>query len=535
MADPFKLRDYQAALISETRGALREHNSVLLQCPTGGGKTALAAFMAGSAAKRGNRVTFGVHRRELIKQTAKTFEKVGIPFGIIASGFTGDRHQLVQIASIQTLEKRLDWYETPNLYIPDEAHHAGAETWARVINTYAEKKAKIVGLSATPERLDGTGLGKWFGKMVVGPPTEWLISEGFLSPYRLFAPSIPDLTGVRKTGGDFNRGQLEEKMVGSSIVGDVVKHYRDLAHGRKAMIFCVSIKHSQAVVEQFQNAGYRAAHIDGESTNRDELIKAFETGKIQVLSSVDLVSEGFDLPAIEVAILLRPTHSLSLFLQQVGRVLRPVYAPGFDLETREGRLAAIAAGPKPYALILDHSANTIDRDAGGRGHGLPDDPRNWTLQGREKKKRGLQGEDDDVPPVTTRQCPACFRMHRPAPICPGCGHEYPSMGRTVKELEGELREVERKQQQEVRFERLKAQSGAETIDDLTRQFVAQGSSPGKARARAKIILKAREAKKGRTLEDWTKIGRDRGKKNPEAWAKRVFEEMNKPKQTRVVK
>lgn len=491
MASPFKLRDYQAELITETRDALREFNSVLLQCPTGGGKTALAAFMAGSAAKRGNRITFGVHRRELVKQTAKTFDKVGIPYGIIGSGFTGDRNQLVQIASIQTLEKRLDWYPRPHLYIPDEAHHAGAETWAHVIDHYAAGGSKIVGLSATPQRMDGAGLGKWFKKMVLGPPPAWLIDQGFLSPYRLFAPSMPDLSGIRKTGADFARGALGERMSGTNIIGDVVSTYRKLAHGRKAMVFCVSIKHSLAVVEQFQKAGYRAAHIDGDSPNRDELIQAFEDGRIQVLSSVDLVSEGFDLPAIEVAILLRPTHSLSLFLQQVGRVLRPVYAKGFDLETQMGRLAAIAAGPKPFAIILDHSANTIDRDKGGRGHGLPDDERDWSLQGREKKKRGSNDEDEAA--VTTRQCPQCFRVHRPAPVCEGCGFEFPTMGRTVKELEGELHEVDRKAAQ---------------------------------------VQRKQEQAKAQTLEDLIAIGKSRKMPNPHGWARHVLKARNQKSQQR---
>lgn len=494
MADAFRLRGYQTDIIKDTRESLRDHNSVLVQCPTGGGKTALSAFMAGSAAKRGNRVVFGVHRRELIKQTAKTFDKVGIPYGIIASGFTGDRHQLVQIASIQTLAGRLDWYPKPSLYIPDEAHHAGAKTWADIIDHYAATGSKIVGLSATPERLDGTGLGKWFQKMVMGPSPAWLIDQGYLSPYRLFAPSIPDLTGVKKTAGDFNRGQLEEKMTGTSVVGDVVKHYREMAHGRKAMVFCVSIKHSLAVVEKFQNAGYRAAHIDGESTNRDELIAAFEAGKIQVLSSVDLVSEGFDLPAIEVAILLRPTHSLSLFLQQVGRVLRPVYAPGFDLETREGRVAAIAAGPKPYALILDHSANTIAKEAGGRGHGLPDDDRDWSLAGKQKKSRGLKS--DDEPAVLTRQCPNCFRVHKPAPECPGCGHEYPFNGRTITELEGELQEVDRN---------------------------------------AARVERKREQAKAQSLEDLVALGKARGMKNPHGWAINVMKARNQKAERRFIR
>lgn len=487
----FKLRDYQAQVVAEARDRLREFQSILMQIPTGGGKTAIAAYMAKSAMERGKRVTFGCHRRELIKQTAATFDKVGIPYGIISSGITGDHRQPVQIASIQTLSGRLERYGTPDLYIPDEAHHAGAKTWADIINHYKAGKAKIVGLSATPIRLDGEGLGKWFESMVCGPQTSWLIDQGFLSPYRMFAPSIPDLAGIKKTGGDFNRGELEQRMSGVAIVGDVVKHYRDLAHGKKAMVFCVSIKHSMAVVEQFQNAGYRAAHIDGESVNRDELIRAFECGKIQVLSSVDLVSEGFDLPAIEVAILLRPTHSLSLFLQQVGRVLRPVYAPGFDLETQAGRLAAIAAGPKPFALILDHSANSIARDDGGRGHGLPDDPRDWSLLGRVKKSRGARDQDEE-PAVNNRQCPRCYRVHAPAPICPGCGHEYPTLGRTVKELDGELKEVERKAEQ---VERKREQAKAQTLEDL----VAIGKARGMRYPKqwAEKVLAARNSKRER--------------------------------------
>lgn len=482
MAEAFKLRPYQTQMVTETRDALRDVQSVLDYMATGGGKTAISGFMSGSASRRNKKVIFGVHRKELIKQTAKTFDKVGIPFGIIANGFTGDRRQNVQIASIQTLQKRLDWYGTPDLYIVDEAHHAGAATWAEVIDRYKGVGSKIVGLSATPERLDGEGLGQWFDRMVVGPSTGWLIDQGFLSPYRLFAPTVPDLSGIKK-GKDFNKGDLSDRMSGTKIIGDVVKHYRELAHKRKAMVFCVNVKHSLAIVEQFQAAGYRAAHIDGESTNRDELIKAFEDGRIEILSSVDLVSEGFDLPAIEVAILCRPTHSLSLFIQQVGRVLRPVYARGFDLETQLGRIAAIAAGPKPFALILDHSANTIDRDKGGRGHGLPDDEREWTLAGREKKGRGGKGADD-VDAVTTRQCPSCFRVHKPAPSCPQCGHDYPTMGRTVEELEGELQEVERN---------------------------------------AAKIERKRDQAKANSVEDLVALGRARGMKNPQGWAKHIIE------------
>jgi superfamily II DNA or RNA helicase len=531
----FTLRQYQAELVTETRDALREVPSVLVQMATGGGKTGLAAYMSGSAQKRKKRVFFGVHRRELIKQTAKTFDKVGIPYGVILSGTTGDRRQLVQIAMIPTLQKRLDWYGKPDLYIPDEAHHAGAATWAEVIDSYRDGGSKIVGLSATPERLDGTGLGKWFNKMVTGPSVSWLIDQGFLSPYRLFAPSAPDLSGIKKTGGDYNRGDLATRMAATAITGNVVEHYRRLAHGRKAMVFCVSIKHSLAVVERFQAAGYRAAHIDGDSDDRDGLIAAYERGDIQILSSVDLVSEGFDLPAIEVAILLRPTHSLSLFLQQVGRVLRPVYAPGFDLNTREGRVAAIAAGPKPYALILDHSANSVPRELGGRGHGLPDDEHMWTLEGRDKKKRGPNDAEEQEEKEDNRQCPNCYRVHRPAPKCPNCGHDYPFMGRSVKELEGELKEIERQEKIEVRRD----QGRAKTLDDLKKQGIARGFSPQKATAWAAHVLKGREEKKeteaAQTLEQLIVLGKLRGRKDPEKWAANIIAAREEQIQTRYIR
>ncbi len=491
-----QLYPHQADVIRGTRDALREANSALVVAPTGMGKTVLSSFMAGSAASRGRRVTFGCHRKELIKQTAKTFDLVGIDYGIIAAGFPGNRHAPVQIASIPTLAARLDRYAAPDLYLVDEAHHAGAKTWAGIIDHYKAGGSKVVGLSATPERLDGTGLAKWFDRMVSGPSTAWLIDNGYLSSYRMFAAAeIPDLKGIKKVGGDLNKGEVEAKVSTVRVVGNAVKHYAQLAHGKRAMAFCVSIKHSMLVVEQFQKAGYSAAHIDGDMDPgiRDRLIAAFEAGRIQILSSVDLVSEGFDLPALEVAILLRPTDSLGLYIQQVGRALRAMYAEGFDRSTSAGRLAAIAAGPKPEALILDHAGNSIPRERGGRGHGLPDDERQWTLLGREKRKRGASNDEEEV--VDTRQCPTCYRMHPPAPTCPQCGHVYPVQGRTVKELEGELLEVERRAQAERKVEQAKAQ----------------------------------------TVEDLIKVGKARGMKNPHGWARHVAAAREKKAQERYVR
>jgi superfamily II DNA or RNA helicase len=449
------VRDYQADMIERARAQLRQHRSVLVQSPTGSGKTVLSAFMAGSATTKGLKVAFLVHRRELIKQTAATYSEVGIPYGIVSSGITGDRHKPVQICGIQTLVKRLDYFNHFDLIIVDEAHHATASMYATVLDAYP--KAKVVGLSATPERLDGAGLSKYFQSMVDGPKVSWLIESGYLSKFRLYAPSQPDLTGVHMLGGDYNRKELESAVVRPGLVGDAVTHYSKLAQGKRAMVFCVSIKHSLSVVERFQAGGYRAAHIDGTMDQfvRDALIADFVSGRIQVLSSVDLVSEGFDLPAMEVAILLRPTKSLSLYLQQVGRALR--ISPGKD-----------------EAIILDHAGNAMT-------HGLPDDDRTWSLDGRKKRKRV---KDDDEPAVPVKQCPDCYHVHRPAPECPRCGHEYPTLGRTVEELEGELQEVER--------------------------------------ARVKQEQR-QEQSKARSLEDLVKLGIARKYKNPHFWAKRVHE------------
>lgn len=448
------LRDYQSDMIGRTRVALRSHRKVLVVSPTGSGKTVLAAFMSGSATQKGLRVGFICHRKELIKQAARTFGEVGIPYGIVSAGMTGNRHAPVQICGVSTLANRLDLVGKLDLIIWDESHHIAAASWSRIMDHYSD--ARHVGLSATPERLDGTGLGRWFDAMVPGPRVAWLIEQGYLSPYRLLAPALPELDGVKTVAGEYDKKGLGEAMSKPKLIGDMVGHYAKLAAGKRNMVFCVSVKHSLAVVDKYQAAGFRAAHIDGETDPdlRDKLIADFTAGRIQVLSSVDLVSEGFDLPAIEVATLARPTKSVSLYLQQVGRSLRT--APG-----------------KTEALILDHAGNSLN-------HGLPDDDREWSLEGRPRKKRR---KGDDEPAVAVRQCPSCFSVHRPAPTCPRCDHVYQTLGRTVEELEGELQEVNKAQ----------------------------------AKHDAKV-----EVARAKTKEELIRIGQIRGYKNPGFWALQVM-------------
>ena len=431
----FALRPYQDDLIAQSRALLRRHDSVLLQAPTGAGKTALAAYMLGSASSRGRHCWFICHRAELVEQTGETFDRVGIPYGYIAAGKPLNPYMPVQICSIDTLKGRIGRYKLPDLIVWDEAHHTAAAGWRKVKD--ANPQAKHVGLSATPERLDGKGLDDLFSAMVPGPSVSWLIEQGFLSRYRAFAPPPPDLSGLHTRMGDFVRSENEAAMDKPTITGDAIAHYLRLARGKSAVAFCVSVKHSQHVAEQFRAAGIVAVHLDGNTPalERRNAVSAFRRGEIKVLTNVDLFGEGFDLPSLEVSILLRPTQSLSLYLQQVGRALR----------VSEG---------KEQAIILDHAGN-IDR------HGLPHDDREWTLEGRKKRKSGAGAEAG--PPV--RQCPKCYAAHSPAPKCPECGHVYVVQARAPEVVDAELVEVDLEAARKVRLqEQRECQSLGELID-----------------------------------------------------------------------
>lgn len=436
------LRPYQAEMIAGFRAAFRAgHRTVLGQLPTGGGKTALGSFMVGGSAAKGNVCWWLCHRRELVSQASQAFFRQGIPHGIIAAGRSSDPQQRVQVASIQTIARRLDRMPPPNLIVFDEAHHLGAAQWQAVFDAFPD--ALVIGLSATPWRLDGVGLGRWFSTMVSGPSVSWLIENGFLSPYRLFAPSTVDVSSVAVRGGDFQRESLSALMDKPTITGDAVQHYRKLAMGKRAVVFAVSIEHSQHVVAQFRAAGIPADHVDGkmDHASRDAAVERFARGETLILSNADLLGEGWDVPAIEVVILLRPTASLSLHLQQIGRGLRVL----------EG---------KTEALILDHAGNTIR-------HGLPDDDFEWTLDDREKRKR----KQDSEPGVPIRTCGQCFRVHRVAPKCPACGYVYPVQAREVEEKEGELQELSREQ---IAAMRKAEEKQARSLEDLVKLARARG-------------------------------------------------------------
>jgi len=441
------LRPYQVDIVDQTRAALAKTRSTLIVLQTGGGKTQIASYIARGAFDRGRSVMFACHRDFLIEQTSDTFASHGIPHSFIAAGNGYDSTEPVTIASIDTLRRRIGRYPAPDVFIVDEAIHAAAEGWSNVINGYQAQGSLTLGLAACPHRGDGIGLGKWFKSMVVGPSMAELIDMGYLSPFKLYAPSSIERDRISVRAGEFVNGAAEEAVNKPHITGCAIEEYMRHALGKQGVIFCVSIKHSLDVCAAFIAKGIRAAHI-GSDTDKDDragLLRDFKLGRIQVLTSVNIFSEGFDLPVVEYAGLLRPTKSLNTYRQQIGRVLR-------------------VADGKTHAHISDHVGNYTD-------HGKPDAHIEWTLSDREKRQGGAK--DRAIP---YRICPQCHLAHNPAPVCPDCAYVYPIQSREIEQVEGELMEVG---EAEVKRKALRREVGrAKTADDLLRIAKERGYKRG---------------------------------------------------------
>jgi DNA repair protein RadD len=455
---PFTLHPFQQQLVDTAAGHLAAGaRSVLIQAPTGAGKTVITSSIFDRSITKGRRSWFIVHRRELVLQAVRTFEEAGVPTGVVAAGWPMHPGRPVQVCSVGSLRGRLRHLMPPDLVVWDECHHCAAKTWGDL--HAALPKARHVGLTATPERLDGAGLGDYFDEMVVGPSTAWLIENKYLAPFRYFAAPKLVLDNVATTAGDYNKGQLAAAIDKPAITGDAVSHYLRVAPGRRAVAFAVKIEHSRHIVESFLAAGVPACHVDGETPTheRDRAVAAFRAGEIKVLSNVDLFGEGFDLPALEVAILLRPTKSLGLYLQQVGRALRT--SPG-----------------KTEAIILDHASNV-------GVHGMPDDERGWALTSGRRQKKGVAGP-------SVRICEDCFAaVNSRNLVCPECGCVFPAEEREINEVAGDLQEVSQEARDALRRERNREQAAAKTFDEL----LAIGKRRGyrNPAAWARILIQAR--------------------------------------------
>ena len=448
-----QLRPYQQQLVNEIRGQYQlGRRSVLAVLSTGAGKTVCFSHIAQEAARKGNRVCIIVHRAELLEQASNSLRRMDVRHGLIAANRSMDLSHAVQVASVQTLARRLhklprDFFQ---LLVVDEAHHSNAGTWAKVISHFAS--AKLLGVTATPIRGDGRGLGEWYQSMVEGPSSKWLTDNGFLASARVLAPPGFDASGLRKRMGDFDTKQAEQRV--ATIMGDCCSHYKQHLNGRTAIAFCCSVAHAKAVAQLFISQGIAAASIDGSMSNdcRRDLLQALESSRLKVLTSCALIGEGVDVPSVGGCILLRPTQSVSLHLQMIGRCLRP--APG-----------------KPPAVVLDHVGNTLRL-----GHHL--ESREWSLDGVKKRDR------EAAPSV--KVCPQCFAaMASRASQCEECGHEFAPERRELETVDGELVELQQR-------ERRREQGSAHSLQELTELGHKRGYKNPAAWAR--YVIAARQTK-----------------------------------------
>jgi DNA repair protein RadD len=387
------LRPYQLAAIEEARGRLRAGASrVLLIIPTGGGKTVVAAEIIRSAVAKGSRILFLAHRRELITQTADKLNRFGVRFGIIMPGWPRALHHQVQVASVQTLIRHPEMLPPVDLCFIDEAHHASAASYQKLLSWWPG--SRVVGLTATPWRQDGEGLADLFDAYVIGCTPRQLRDLGFLCPVGGWEYEALDTSGARIRGGDFAQQDLAQAARSTTVMGDVVREWLAGAGGARTVLFAINVEHSQHLVQAFQAEGVPAEHVDGEMPveQRDAALARFRAGRTLVISNCNVLTEGWDCPEAEVAVLCRPTLSTSLYLQMVGRVLRP--APGKERARIHDHAGCLAAHGHPYA----------DRDYS------PEHSSGGTRRAAEERE------------AFVKRCPGCKSVLARWP-CDGCGYE----------------------------------------------------------------------------------------------------------------
>jgi len=480
-----QLRDYQKEVVRQISKAYQDdqHKGVILRMETGAGKTKTAAYIVERYASTQRQVLWLVHREELLLQAAMTFAEIGVHHRMIcaksseraakAEQFREFGHSYVNdaayviVCSVQTLVRRLDqvsWLN-PSQIIADECHLSLNKTFRTIIAHFPE--ARLLGLTATPAREDGQSFdrsqGGLYDDMIEGPSMSWLIENGMLCDYQIYAPPIQlDMSKkVRTKGGDYDAKDLAAQFDKPVIFGDVVEHYRKYAHKLPAIGFCPTIEIADKFTDEFKKAGYNAVSLNGNTDDvaRRRALKGLENGTVDIVMSVDILIEGTDVPLATVAICLRRTKSVRIYKQSIGRVLRP--HPN-----------------KSHAIIFDFVGLT-------ELHGYPDDEREWGLDGRVKRKR-KESEADEEPEIKILSCPKCFAKHKPEPTCPRCGHEYtPKERAEIKVVEGALSVISNEErmarraqiEQEKRiqqYERKTQEGQCKTYDDFYQLGVSRG-------------------------------------------------------------
>jgi DNA repair protein RadD len=413
------LRPYQDDVVAKIEAAIAAgKRRILLVMPTGGGKTVVAGEMIERYSQAYRSTLVLAHRVEIIRQTSVKLFARDIAHGLIKAGFAPRPMARVQVASVQTLWTRAVRSEAmtlppAQLLVVDECHHATAMTWRKLIDAYPE--AVLIGLTATPCRGDGRGLGGIFEVMIEAPQVAELIALKYLVRSRVYAPVDPDLTGVHTRHGDYVENELAERMDRDKLVGDIVTHWHKFGERRRTVVFACNVAHSLHLRNEFVRSGVRAEHLDGETPkdDRDDMITRLATGETELITNCMVLTEGFDLPDLGCIVLARPTRKMGLYRQMIGRALRP-------------------ADGKPDAIILDHSGAVF-------AHGFPEDAVVWPL---EPDRRA------ESPAHTARlarhgraallECSKCSSIRLAGQPCPTCGFLPQRPPRAVPVRPGEL-------------------------------------------------------------------------------------------------
>ena len=432
-----ELRPYQQELFNKVNSSFNSGNRrVLMVAPCGAGKTIIMAYMAMMAAKAGRYVWVILPRVEIKEQTIDTFKRCEIPLDNIYIGLT------------ITTAKKIEKLHKPDLILYDECHISVASTYWKISNAFPE--AWIVGATASPIRTDDKPLGDLYQDIVEGVTVRWLIDNKFLSPYEYYSVTVADV--LSEDGSELMK---------PTVYGNVIDNWQRLAGDKQTVIYCTSVKHSMITAEKFRQKGIKAEHFDGSTpaAERKRLVDRFKAGDIKVLCNCDLISMGFDMPDIGCVVLLRPTESTALYIQQSGRALR--YKPG------------------KIAVIIDMVGNY-------QKFQLPDEPYEWSLESSPKKRKLIDSEGN----FSVRTCGNCFMVFKTAPVCPYCGCEYALKPREIQAKE------------EIELKRISAEE-AEKAEMERKQ-------------------KRREQGMAKTFPELVAIGRERGYKNPSAWAAMVY-------------
>ncbi len=412
---------FQDAAISELRSKMvRPYHPGIFQAPTGSGKSEVMGWIARSAVANGKRVGFVVNRRILVEDLCKRVGRLGLDFGVImASDPRRAPWKPVQIASFDTLRRRPNLPHLDLLFI-DECHYSLSDGFVEVIEKFQAMGSAIIGCTATPVRGLGEGLGSIYKWMVRAPDVPDLISQGFLVPPRVFAPSMPDLKKIDIVGDDYNQKQLAEACDRTAITGDILRHWQKNLQGRSTIAFGVSLEHCRHMTEMFLGANVRAEYVDHTSKNLDDVWRRLANYETEVVFNCGIAGYGWNVPEVSGMIEGRPTASLALWLQHCGRVMRTHAASG-----------------KIDAIINDHTGNALR-------FGLPDEYREWPLDSKAKKPSAV-GE----PNFSVYRCAHCGLVFRRGPKeCSRCATVVPIKYREVKVVDGELEELKKKQAQE---------------------------------------------------------------------------------------